>query len=294
MHKMSSRGMGVTMYRVYSGNDDSSLALFFKCIQLFSINATLLVQLLAASSPSHQHYCWKFCPYFRPRSNGISYMKVFSDPQICEWHLIPFLLTLILIHLSKYQWPLVSIFGSLLISTHAIIGKWYHPVTGWYLNHNYWIPVSFPQPWTLLDVLHCLVYIYTCISTEISNLTCAKQNFQYCPPKSFSSIPLDKSYFDFSFSLKPYIKYTLSKSPQLHLSNEENNTYISMTTRAWVTIVSSLDLCQSLLAGFSDSTPSPIFLHRTAGIFFSEFNVDNLILMLRTYKWISSHLKQKT
>lgn len=248
---------------------------FSNAIQHFSTNAILPIHLRAASSPSHQHECWKFCPYFRPRSNGISYRKLSLIPKSMSgisflfcWHSsLP-----ICLNVSVPWCRCLGLFSSPPVPS---------PVSDLIQSQEFQF---FPQPWPLLDVGNCLLCIYRCRSTEISNLTCAKQSFQYCPSKLSSSIPLNKSYFwFFFFSQTTHPRYSERISSAASFKwRESENTYLSTTTGAGAAIFASVGLCQSLLTDYSDSTPSPIFLPGAAGISSSEFKLDNLIPMLRT------------
>lgn len=197
-----------------------------------------------------------------------------------------YFMTLILIHLSKCLWPLVLVFEPLLFSTHAILGRWSYPVTRILISSIIIEFHIFSPAWPLLwcsqlPTLHLFLCInrnlkFNMCKTELALLSSQIILFHFSKQV--------KSYFWFFFfsqTAHPINPKQVPSAPSFEWK-ETGNAYLSSTTRAYATIFSYLGLCQSLLTDYLDSTPSPTFLHRAAGILLSEFKLDNLVPLICT------------
>ena len=153
---------------------------------------------------------------------------------------------------------------------------------------NYWVPLS-PNSYLSVDVVNYLPYIYTYILTEISNLTCVKQNCPCCLPKLSSPIgQKDEELFLillFFHTTHPIYSEQISlglsyKCTEDHMEHFSPFRHLPSLSRHLL----RPRPCQSILKDYPDSTPSPAFLHGAAGIIISKFKLDNLIHLLRPFQ----------
>lgn len=114
---------------------------------------------------------WKCCPYFRFRSTGISYKKLSlilrSQIPPVELHYL-FWPSLLYVYMSVA--PGLSVWAS----SFSMIQLISDLIQSQEFQCHPWLIIEFPffsNPDFSFDVVHHLLYIYTCILIKISNLT---------------------------------------------------------------------------------------------------------------------------